>query len=362
VAHQALTRWYARLLRLYPRGFRAEFGNEMQAVFAQTLDGVEGAGLSPAQRRFEMARLFVKETWDLPAAVLSAVRFESNPGRQEAPAGASGGPGAPPLWTGQGEPWGRALLGAVPFLLFGLAYAIQALAELGAFGEYADRGWIVAKYAPPPVYFIVAIGLLAGWLKRFPRWSIAYLGATLYFGWQYSNGRYYGVVYGWRAWIPPLVVALVALLVTRSLRPLGRLVRGVWDDWTQLSFLLYAFALPMATIVFFDSDWGTLALVGLVVDTMLLAAGAVLYLRLATTLHRVLALQVAMFSLYLRNVLMGGWYPAEHVAAGERVSPVAMLTLVLGWGGLMLLPGLVGLLRRLMASRHPAGSPPYPAA
>lgn len=32
-----LRRWYARLLRRYPADFQAEFGEEMTAVFTQTM-------------------------------------------------------------------------------------------------------------------------------------------------------------------------------------------------------------------------------------------------------------------------------------------------------------------------------------
>lgn len=340
-----LTRCYARLLRLYPRTFAAEFGEEMAAVFSQTLQGVEAAGLAPAQRRMAMARLFLKETWDLPAALVSARRREPKLGSSGALANPGGGASAPGGWVGQGDPWARALLGAVPFLLFGLAHLIQGWVELGTPG-----GEELARYAPAAVYFVAALGLGIGWLRGFPRWSIAYLGMALYFGWYFGNGRYYGVVYGWRAWIPLLVVALAALLLTRSLRPLGELLRGAWHDWTRLSFLLYALVLPLVTIVFFDSDWGAGALAGLVFDTLLLAAGAVVYLRLSRALHRALALQIPMFSLCLRYQLLGGWYPAEQLAAGRPVNLVALLLFLLSWGGLMFLPGLVGLLRRGLSS------------
>ena len=63
MAHHMLTRLYARLLQLYPQPFTAEFGDEMQAVFSQALDGVGAAGFPPARRRIEMVRLFLKEVW-----------------------------------------------------------------------------------------------------------------------------------------------------------------------------------------------------------------------------------------------------------------------------------------------------------
>ena len=178
----------------------------------------------------------------------------------------------------------KRLLGALPFLLFGLAYLLEGVAELGGYDCPAftlldgslNRPTITLT-AEMGVYFVCALGLLFGVLKGFPRWSYAYLGMSLYFGWSYNNQNYYGVFYKWWVWLPSFAAILLGLLLTRSLKPLARLLRGTWNDWTRLSFALYAFALPMFTVIFFDGDWGVFQLYGLVFDTVLLAAGAVAF-------------------------------------------------------------------------------------
>ncbi len=54
-----LTRVYALLLRLYPRGFRDEFGEEMQATFAE-------AATEATHRSFiAVTRFCLRELWEL---------------------------------------------------------------------------------------------------------------------------------------------------------------------------------------------------------------------------------------------------------------------------------------------------------
>jgi hypothetical protein len=65
-----LTAVYARLLRLYPPGFRAEFAEEMLAVFSAALEDARAAGAWPA------VRCFLRELAALPASINQASRIE----------------------------------------------------------------------------------------------------------------------------------------------------------------------------------------------------------------------------------------------------------------------------------------------
>jgi hypothetical protein len=320
----------------------------MRAVFVQALYAVDAAGLLPAKRSVEIVRLFFQEMWDLPAVLWSAWRFRGKAGRGDARSKGSeqGAPSALDARIGHAASWGEALLGASPFLLFGLVYALEAVTELGYFRDVPNgRLDLIGLPLPGVVYLILCVGLAIGWRKGFPRWSFSYLGMVLYFGSYYSSGRFYGVVYGWRAWIPVIAVALIATLLTRSLRPLARLIQDAREDWTRLSFVLYAFVLPVFTVIFMDGAWGQRELVGLGIDTLLLLTGATLFLRSRSTLARVLALQAAKVSLFGRNVLMAGWYPSPR-AGGPPLTLLSVTFLLLFWGGLMFLPVLVGLLHR----------------
>ena len=342
MAHPLLTRLYACLLRLYPQPFVVEFGDEMRAVFAQALNGLGVAGFPPVKRRIEMIRLFLKEVWDLPVALLPALRFSFGPGRKDAFAPAAGEreQDKPDAWVGYRASWGEALLGALPFLLFGLAHFLIAIHELGKPTNLASRPWLLYGSG---LLLLIAIGLAIGGIKGYPRWSYAYLAMAVFLSSNYSNGTFYGVAYGWRFWVPLIVAILVPLLLTRSLRPLARLIRGAWNDWTRLSFVLYAFLLPLYTILFFDTKWGTDELISLAIDTLLLAAGAVAFLRSRTIWQRVVSLQAAMFIQACKGFLFAGWLGGPHVFSLDLW---IVLMVLLFFGGFMFLPGLVGLLQR----------------
>jgi hypothetical protein len=231
-------------------------------------------------------------------------------------------------------------MGALPFLLFGLAHFLIAIHELGKLTNLTSRPWL---FYGSGLLLLIAIGLAIGGIKGYPRWSYAYLAMAVFLSSNYSNGTFYGVAYGWRFWVPLIVAILVPLLLTRSLRPLARLIRGAWNDWTRLSFALYAFLLPLYTILFFDSKWGTNELISLAIDTLLLAAGAIAFLRSRTIWQRVVFLQAAMFIQACKGFLFAGWLGGSHVFSLDLW---IVLIGLLFFGGFMFLPGLVGLLQR----------------
>lgn len=144
---------------------------------------------------------------------------------------------------------------------------------------------------------ILAI-LSAGWVKGFPRWVFPYWGMALAFSsllvnMGISNFKIWGhtfqrnELWGGRAWIPVGIAGLAAILLSRSVRPLRQLVKGVWHDWTRLSFGLYGVMLMMLFIAF-DEVHGSGPYVAL--SSLILAAGALAYMRSTRTWQRALAL------------------------------------------------------------------------
>jgi hypothetical protein len=241
--------------------------------------------------------------------------------------------------------WGGVLAGVLPFLLFGLAYLIQAAHELGALAGWPDS---LVRTSDLIAYGIISFGLALGWWAGFPRWSLAYLGLGLWLGNNFSYAKIYGVRYGFQGWLPLLTGLVVGLLVSRSFVPPLRLLYTIWRDWTRLSFGIFAFAMPVATIVFIDSNFGWSGVAGLGFDTLLLVAGSAAYLRASSTWVRAASLQGAMIVLLLRNFLMGGWFGGP--ANLSKVSLQGLALILLFWCGLMFIPGLLGLLRRGLGS------------
>lgn len=301
-----------------------------------------------------MTRFFLHEILVFPHPYVGARRYRASLNTGETIVDSASYREREVTWTREGRraPWKAALLGALPFLLFGLAYLLEGIAALGghfgpAFnlldGTFPNKPLnlpAIILTAPMGVYFLTALGLLLGVIKGFPRWSYAYLGMSIFFGLYYSNGRYYGVVYDAWAWLPFFTAIILGLLLTRSLRPLARLLQGAWSDWTRISFALYAFAVPVFTVIFFDDDWGVIQLYGLAFDTVLLASAAVAFLRSRSNWGRVLSLEAAVVILVTKGIL-GGWFGGLRRAPGWPV--ILLITIYVGF---LLLPALIGLLKR----------------
>lgn len=202
-------------------------------------------------------------------------------------------------------PWGETLLALGPILIAMLDLLAMILARF-------------TKYLNDPVFALglqftllglLLIALLAGWVKNFPRWVFPYWGFALLISFYFYN--FSGTISGqwftgdWRVWIPLGVVALAGLLRTGSLRPLLTLIKSVWKDWTLLSFAFYG-ALPLLCFAAYDETRSE-TLIRLL-PFLILAVGAVFYMRLENPWHRFASL-VGGFTLgWLALMVHLGWY------------------------------------------------------
>ena len=89
----------------------------------------------------------------------------------------------------------------------------------------------------------------------------------------------------WRSLIPLGVAAATAVALTHSLRPLARLVRGVWEDWTRLSFALYSL-MPIVVWIAFDEIADRFELPFMIALNLILVGGALAYMRSEAPLRR----------------------------------------------------------------------------
>ena len=285
------TRFYHALLTLYPSEFRAEFGDEMQDVFA--------TALTEAQRRGGQLpwRLFWCEIRGWPGSVL---REHLRARRREM--ASNGFVEEKPLLRIE-------LLAALIIFLLPLLWPL--------FGTLAATGNSLPRWVDTTVLVLLlgavlsALGLAI--VKGLPRWSLSYLGFVLMLGFILSRyDRIWGWIYPffiqsfgprsyWPLQIRILYVALFDFIVFFSIL-LGALIlvnllrlpphtRGVWQriraDWTQLSFLLYG-GLVLSIALVFDEyhhadAWQFMAWI-------CLALGAWLYLRAKRQKQRILAL------------------------------------------------------------------------
>ena len=108
--------------------------------------------------------------------------------------------------------WAETLVAMGAFLLVptGFVFA-SALATLHANAILSEFALLVISSVLALTIigaFVIVLGL--GWVKGFPRWSFPYWGIALAL-----SGLFFDQ-WGWRAWIPVVLVAVIALLLARA--------------------------------------------------------------------------------------------------------------------------------------------------
>jgi hypothetical protein len=315
--HHVLTRAYRLLLALYPSAFRAEFVEEMQAVFASVLE--EQCGEHHWQ-------LFWRELRHWPGSVLKAHLRARR--RNMASYGFKNQMPLPRI----------ELLAAMIIFLLPL---LSLFEETGiSLPDWTNYIILVTFWGS----ILFALGLAIA--KRFPGWSFSYLGFALMLGqvftpifprmasWIYphfleafgANSRWpisISVIYaGIFDFLLALIILLGAFILVNILRllPYSRPVwRSIHADWTQLSFMLYG-GLVFYIMLAFDeyryenlwkfSAWTCLAL------------GAWLYLRGKGQVQRILAL-LSGTTVALWIVALAKWMlvPLQKWPTGYPIAP-----------------------------------------
>ena len=216
-----MIRLYARMLRFYPAHFRDAFAEEMTAVFIEALSAIEQKGwlslLIWCGREFtSLVTAIMREQWHSlrqEKAVMNPILpanyvHDADIARAETPL--------------------AIIAGIFPFILFGLMFTLKEV------DYHMPLHWLIHGFVGDRiVHIILLVGLGIGWALRFPRWSYAYLGVVVMtsswlavtatpgfhlFGYTFGREQW-----GWRAWVPLLVLTAVMLLFTRSLQPLAQL-------------------------------------------------------------------------------------------------------------------------------------------
>ncbi len=281
-----LVRLYAQLLTLHPRRYRQEYRDELQTVFSLVVDeAAERSAIS-------LLGTALREFRDLPGALirehirerrkrgmetqLSTLEIDERPGR-----------------------WTEVLAGIWPFLIWGPGAVILAYLPVPIRRYWGAIPEIIVFALP------ILIGMGIGWIKKFPRWSYPYVGLVLGSLAALGLNPLFSLIFPrgseWSAWGQILIVlsySILAcgllLLTARRWRPLQPLYQGIRQDWTQLSFGLF----PLAAVLFggIDHEEDPTLTIYVIAPTIILALGALLYLRSTAKAQRILAL---LFSLLL---------------------------------------------------------------
>ena len=198
---------------------------------------------------------------------------------------------------------------------------------------------------------IMGIDTRAGWIGSLLSWTDRLLSWTDRLLVRPGDPWIVRAVYGaGRSWLGLLGLAVFAVLIIaawRSLRPLYVRMR---DDWTLLSFGLYGATLMAAFLTF--EDYPSARWPYTIVMLLILATGALVYLRSARPRQRALALFVAMaLSMAVgaagKAIIYAG--PLWHGPYRTFTWQTEALSAVFLWGWLgvvVLAPALLGLLPR----------------
>lgn len=236
--------------------------------------------------------------------------------------------------------WGQILAGVLPFLILVPATLVYMLDREGGFFVFLLT------------YLILLVGLGVGWVKAFPRWSYPYAGLVLALTFilvsQHDSEESFlvNLVFSLLFSLPFLLLVLVAMLVSRSERSLGKLAKGIWSDWTLLSFLFYG-AAPLVLMVAFVQVSFSFGGLFLGCATLTLLVGALVYLYATRTLWRVTSLLVGLTTAWgittLGSILYWNGRLESWMGAPGAAGTILRGSLI-AWGifmGLLLVPWLL---------------------
>jgi hypothetical protein len=280
-----MKRLYALLLHLFPKAYRQDYGDELQAVFNSALDEARKAG------RLEALRVSLRELIGLPGAVIYEHLRERRKAKMIDRFGS--------YFDFSYGSWKEFFTVLFAFLLVGgiwpLIDVLARLKVLPGAGPVAN-GLRLGLLGLFFILFLVGVG------KGLPRWSLPYLGFILallsvyifsgilgiliFLPFQnlYDRIEFIGdIFYGGVFWFGLLMVVILLAVFARFSPKFQRFQR----DWTLSCFIVYG-ATPFALILTFDEyekDEPFILLTSLV-----LALGAWFYLRESSERNRFWAL------------------------------------------------------------------------
>jgi hypothetical protein len=237
--------------------------------------------------------------------------------------------------------WGETLAGVIPFVQFGLTFNVGMLL-LRASGSEQTSPLLVnlTSLLFLAGFLLIPVGGLgAGWVKGFPRWSYPYAGFAIIISVYLSQASTPGVTlfgyplfgrepWGARACIPGVLMVLLAVLVTRSFRSIGRFFMHGFQDWTCFTFGLFGL-MPLVNFISFDEIRDSYELPFQAALMAITSLTAIAYLRSRTQRGRVLSLFTGTLITVSIDVIGPAlyWQDIGSVDAGGMIVQALIFTL-----------------------------------
>jgi len=249
---------------------------------------------------------------------------------------------------------GQVTIGALPFFLFSL---ILILFEIPV--DLYSIKWLnaILAFMFATLLILPVIGFGIGWVQDFPRWSYPYAGTALVLSLYFQNVSTPGLnflgfpifgreLWGWRAWVPLGISFIIALVISRSLKPLISFFVHLWNDWSILSYFMVS-AVPLLVMFAFDEINRMYSLYFMIPFGVLLVGMVVFYLRSRSTLRRVLILTIGIPAILFPAVIgtISYWLPRNGIyPSGVRTMWIRAITITI----IMLIPAWLELARRFI--------------
>ena len=259
-------------LKLYPPDLKRDLASEMQTVLNLKIKAAALQG----------SRVLIRTAWhellDLPKAIITAY-YDVIRGRMKIifPA------------TSDQSPRTTALLSLLPFIIAGPVRIIVSY----------QPGWQPADASYNYFWFLlvsfllILVGLVLGIVKKFPRWSYPYafyLAFAFYLLIVYAN-----YLFNWNfRLVNSFFLYILMILVLFWLPPFRTFYRRVSDDWTVLTYGLYALVLFLLSGVDF-SETPHLNLLVLMPSLLALLA-AYAHMRIPSVFLRIAVLLGALYA------------------------------------------------------------------
>jgi len=244
---------------------------------------------------------------------------------------------------GQPKSWSATFAAMALFVWWGLGLIFNELPH-----EWGIPDWVrsFSGLLFVGTMVILPIGLCIGWIKSFPRWSYPYVVHVLIFSLYMMQVATPGFLFGrerwgWRVWLPLAVVAVISLLVTRSLGPLRKLFTNIWDDWTLLTFGLFGF-MPLLIAIVFDEMDRLYSLYFMVILSLLMVGTAFAYMQSPNPRERIRTLLIGISLTITLAMTAPTVYWLDH--GGTNVVPAVIAGIVVFL--VMFSPALISLLRK----------------
>jgi hypothetical protein len=329
----SIRRFYDLLLNLFPRNYRREYGEELQAVFALSLADAAKSG------KVEIAKLLLRELVALPQGIY----FEHLRERRK---------------TGMAKkltsPVSETISVIIPFfVLLALYFSIGMIQGIPA--------WVLGMIRLS-LLGILLVMFFVGLARGLPRGILPLMGfvfavANLFITFAIIDPKWPGFsfppfvsrfvrdyIQGGVHWVGIIILVFLSVLLAASIPAFRPFYRRVRNEWTLLAFIFYGVT-PFAILITFDDYQHAEPYV--FASFLILALGGWLYLYNETPWKKFMILFTGLTLAMAVTVIGAAVLVEESLYAPVTTWQTAMVAAIMTWAWLatfMLLPPLINLL------------------